>query len=225
MPRALGLVLIGVGAAGAAIAGVMIAKSRSATSAATAGLGRATGKRRSGMKLAEHVSRTMDINERVGILQDLTHRSMKDPEMRRVALQVTKNCRARDGLCEARAIYEHTRKTIRYTGDIAPHKHGRNGAVEGIDVFQTAARTSQFGGGDCDDHSIYNCTLALQNGLPCKYRVTSPTKKNEEDYGHIYAMVGLPKNNPRRWVALDTTLPGQNFGREAPYGKALDFVA
>jgi len=55
--------------------------------------------------------------------------------------------------------------------------------------------------------------------------VTSPTRKRAEDFTHIYAMAGLPKNAPKKWVALDTTLERGRYGSEAPFGKALDFVA
>jgi transglutaminase-like putative cysteine protease len=176
-----------------------------------------------GMVLKHHRSRKMPIKERVGILQDLTHKSVQDPEMRKLALQITRGCQARDGECEARAIYNWTKSNVRYSGDVGPHKLGRGGPVEGIDLFQTAARTVDFGAGDCDDASILNCTLALHNGLACKYRVTGPAGR--EEFTHIYAMVGLPKNAPKKWIALDTTLPHGKLGTEAPYGRRLDFVA
>lgn len=178
-----------------------------------------------GKTLKHYRSAKMPINERVGILQDVTYKSVQDPEMRKLALQITRHCQARDGLCEAKAIYDWTKKNIRYTGDIGPHKLGRNGPVEGVDLFPTAARVVEFGGDDCDGHSILNCTLALHNGMACKFRITSPTKRNKEDYSHIYAMVGLPKNNPTKWAALDTTLEHGRFGTEAPFGKFKDYVA
>lgn len=223
------MIALGLGtvAAGVGVALVMSSRRQGLSGAGQLGRG---GNARSrtevdGMILTEHRSKKMPIKERVGILQDLTHKSVQDPTMRKLALQITRQCPARDGKCEAKAIDAWTRKNIRYTGDVGPHKLGRNGPVEGVDLFQAAARTVEFGGGDCDDHSILNCTLALHNGMACKYRVTSPTKGRGEDFTHIYAMVGLPKNRPTKWVALDTTLPGQRAGVEAPYQKHLDFVA
>lgn len=178
-----------------------------------------------GGKTLKHYRSSMPIKERMGILQDLTFKSVQDPEMRKLALQITRHCPARDGLCEAKAIYDWTKQNVRYSGDIGPHKLGRHGPIEGVDMFQSASRTREFGAGDCDDHSVLNCTLALENGLACKYRITSPTKKGGEDFQHIYAMVGLPKNSPSKWVALDTTLEHGRFGSEAPYGKRLDFIS
>lgn len=76
---------------------------------------------------------------------------------------------------------------------------------------------------NCDDHSVLAATLLTLNGIPAKFRITAPSKS--DDWAHIYPLAGLPKTRPAKWVALDTTLPGEMFGREAPYGKHKDFVA
>ena len=223
-----GLLILGAGTIAAAAGAIALYRRNNPVHE---GMGRSTktkarGHSKSGsMKLSAYDSRRMQIKERVGILQDLTHKSVKDPAMRKLALQITKHCPARDDRCELRAIYDWTKKNIRYTCDIGPHKLGRNGPVEAVDLFQTAARTVEFGGGDCDDHSILNCTLAIHNGFGCKYRVTTPTRAKGEDYTHIYSMAGTPKNGPSKFVALDTTIPGEYFNKEAAHGKRVDFVA
>jgi hypothetical protein len=195
---------------------------------------------RGGMTLTHHYDPEMPIEQRVGILQDLVWKGVQNPQMRDLALAITgngvrdvtvgrrrfrvkgANCPARDGLCEAEAIYNWTKQNIRYTGDVAPVKMP-GGDVEGVDLFQNALRTTEFGGGDCDDHSVLNATLLALNGIPAKFRITAPSKNSE--WTHIYGLAGLPKTGPQRWVALDTTLPGNMFGREAPHAKHRDFVA
>ncbi len=177
----------------------------------------------------------MPIKERVGHIQDMVFKSVKDPQMRHLALAITgngtrqvkvgtvtytvvgANCPARDGECETRAIYNWVKKHIRYTGDIAPIKHGRDGEVEGIDVFQTGTRTAEFGGEDCDGHTILNSTLLALNGITPKMAVTAPTRFGADE--HIYAMSSLPKNRPTELRAVDTTLPGEYYGKEAPHGR------
>lgn len=76
---------------------------------------------------------------------------------------------------------------------------------------------------NCDGHTIVTSTLLTLNGIPAKFRITAPSKNS--DWAHIYGLAGLPKTRPAKWVPLDTTLPGNMFGREAPHAKHVDFVA
>jgi Transglutaminase-like superfamily len=164
-----------------------------------------------------------DLEDRVKILQKLVwygeaafNKShppiggLRDPQMRQAGLAVTEVCKARDDRCELEAIYEFVKANIRYTGDIT-YK----------DTFQSAFRTLQYGGGDCDDFSTLIVVLAMENGFQCKFRITSnygPT------WDHIYVMVGVPKLDPKQWVALDATLPGPGrFGKQPPMAKFRDF--
>ena len=101
-----------------------------------------------GMKLVHHYDAKMPIQKRLKLLQGLTFRSIKDPRSRKLALGLTSNCPERDGMCEAEAVYNAIKGHVRYTGDVAPVKHD-NGVVEGVDLFQSAYRTWEFGGGDC----------------------------------------------------------------------------
>jgi transglutaminase-like putative cysteine protease len=183
-----------------------------------------------GMTVRHYYDRKMPIQKRVSILQKLVEDSVKDPEMRKLALGLTRNCPPRDDKCEMRAIYNAVKQRVRYTGDVAPIKHS-NGDVEGVDYFQTAKRTWEIGGGDCDDQAVLNATLLSLNGIPARFRITAPRGSggfvSGDDGGgwsHIYAIGLTPRNHPTSTVAMDTTIPGDYFGREAPYGKHIDFV-
>jgi hypothetical protein len=135
--------------------------------------------------------------------------SLADPMMRRIGLLTTRACPARDDLCELGAIFDFITKNVRYTGDIA-YK----------DTFQSALRTLQMHGGDCDDHATLGAVLAMENGFFTKFRITS---NHGPTWDHIYLMAGLPKHSPKRWIALDTTLGRGRFGREPPRAKYKDF--
>jgi hypothetical protein len=63
------------------------------------------------------------------------------------------------------------------------------------------------------------------NGIQAKARVTSRQPGAQEDYTHIYPVLGVPKMRPAEWIAADTTLPGRYFGVEAPHAKRVDFPA
>lgn len=168
-------------------------------------------------------SSDMPIEERVASIQALVHKSVQDPEMRKLALKITSSCPERDGDCEARAIYDYVKANVRYSGDIAPIQFP-NGDVEGIDLYQSARRTLEMGAGDCDDQSIVVATLLSLNGITARLRVMKEDKN--EDFSHIFPVAGLPKNAPTAWESLDTTLPGtNNYGTSVPFADALDFPA
>lgn len=165
----------------------------------------------------------MPIEVRLATIQDKVRKSIQDPEMRKVALQVTSRCPERDGMCEARAIYDFVKAKVRYTGDVAP-VIWENGAVEGVDLYQSARRTLEFGGGDCDDQAILNSTLLALNGITPILRVVR--QKGDDDWSHIYAGGLMPKGTGNKFIALDTTLPGHDrFGVELPVEKIRDFPA
>ena len=177
-----------------------------------------------GMTVQHRRSSSMSIEERVANIQELVWKSVMDPEMRKLALHVTRNCPERDGDCEARAIYKAVKRRVRYTGDVAPVAiGGARGPVEPVDLYQSAKRTWEFGGGDCDDHAILASTLLTLNGVEARLRVTAETKGG--DWGHIYTIAGVsPKIGAKKWCALDSTLPGDSrYCYEVPYAKHLDF--
>lgn len=174
-----------------------------------------------GMKVRHYRANRLPIEQRVRLIQDKVWEGVQDGRMRKLALQITRTCPERDGLCEAKAVYAYMKKHVRYTGDVAPVAMGAGGPVEAVDFFQSGARTLEFGGGDCDDHVIAYAVLAALNGVPVRLRVTAESLMG--DHGHIYPVVGLPKLAPSKWTAADTTLPGNRFGVEVPYAKNLDF--
>lgn len=194
-----------------------------------------------GGKKLKHYKGNISIKQRVGLIQDLVWKGVKDPEMRELALAITgkgerhvkvgkmnfvvkgANCTARDGACEAQAIHAWVKDNVRYTGDVGPVKMGRNGAVEAVDFFAAPKRIVEMGGEDCDGHVAVNLTLLALNGFTGKARVTAAAK--DEDWSHIYAIAGLPKLEPKKWIALDTTLPNGRAGTEVSFFKKEDFPA
>lgn len=176
-----------------------------------------------GMTTTLREQENMPIEVRVASIQKQIEKSIQDPEMRALALKITKGCPERDGLCEAKAIYDFTKANVRYTGDVAPIRWS-DGRVEGVDLFQSAKRTIEIGGEDCDGHTIVNSTLLALNGITPRLRVVKT--RGAPDWEHIFAGALLPKGTGDKFVALDTTLPGNDhFGREPSYAKAIDFDA
>ena len=176
-----------------------------------------------GMRTELRSSETMPIEERIGSIQGLIYKGVQDPQMRKLALGITKHCPERDGLCESKAVYNYVKKHVRYTGDIAPIRFP-DGTIEGIDLFQSGKRTLEMSGGDCDDHAALSATLLALNGITPRLRVTAETRGGDDS--HIYVVSGQPKLSPKKWLALDTTLPGSDqFGVEMGAGRVTDFDA
>jgi hypothetical protein len=168
-------------------------------------------------------SADMPIEQRIASIQKMIEKGVMDPNMTKLAMKITAHCPERDGKCEAKAIYKYVKKHMRYTGDVAPIKRS-NGSVEGIDRYATPQRSLEFGGGDCDDQVAVVATLGSSIGLVTRLRVTA--QPGEDDYSHIYPIIGLPKFAPTQFVAVDTTLPGMSkFGVEYPSARQMDFDA
>lgn len=163
----------------------------------------------------------LTIEERITEIQKLVRKSVQDPEMRKLGLQITRNCPERDKMCEAKAVYDAIKSRVRYTGDIGPIAH-EDGTVDGIDLYQSARRTWEFGGGDCDDHNILGATLLAVNGMTPVLRVVGTKWMGRDWEEHIYT--GFTDYG--KFVPIDTTLPGNSsFGVEPRYSRKRDFPA
>jgi hypothetical protein len=68
---------------------------------------------------------------------------------------------------------------------------------------------------NCDDAAIALAALLKQLGFYVIARVIS-TEDDPEVWAHIYPLVGLPKDNPTHWIALDLTVEGYIPGDEYP---------
>lgn len=249
MSKSLGVALAIGGGVLAALGVGMVVRQRRA--AALGGMGSAEGMGRAASLNAPVVSRRKDgdltvtvydhndfpIAMRVGIIQDMVRESRAKGDVHELAQAIVGNgtrtvrvgkyditvrgagCATTDDGCKADAIGRWTAANIRYSGDIAPVKKGRNGPLEPIDYFQTARRTIEIGGGDCDDQDSTNCTLLEEVNVPCLHRITAPRPMS--DWGHIYTMAKVGN----QLVALDSTLPGYQTGRQARHARKIDFPA
>lgn len=134
------------------------------------------------------------------------------PEVRGIAATVVRPVQVRDWKKEATALFEWTRKNIRYTLD--PH---------GVELFQSTERSLQVGIGDCDDQAIMLGSLLQAVGIPIRLRVIA--LKGSDKFEHIYILAGFPPNSPRKWFPLDASrefdagweLPESERGRLQDY--------
>jgi len=155
------------------------------------------------------VYKVRSLEDRIKHLRGRVAKGKVDPEVysfTRAAL--TQRCGSgwcvneKDTLREAEAIFKAVRNNVRYTSDIA-----------GIDTYQSPSKTLKLKAGDCDDYSSLICSALLSAGIPCRFKVIRTKDSNE--WNHIYAQAGLPRNRPSRWVSMDASVPVR-FGWEAP---------
>ena len=126
-----------------------------------------------------------------------------DPSNHTRVHRMISNCRARDDACELNALWAAWRAHVKYVADI-----------RGVDTFRAAHRTWQLAGGDCDDMTALVITDAKLIGFATAARVIAPN--DPRHFEHIYPLVGLPKNVPTQWIALDLTVDEAYPGWEPP---------
>lgn len=100
---------------------------------------------------------------------------------------------------EVEAIFDYIRANVRYTRDF-----------NGVDLYQSAARTLEFASGDCDDYTITLGSLLGAVGYPVAIHIMETknpaTGQRVGSWNHIMLLVGLPPRAPSKWVALDASL-------------------
>jgi len=123
--------------------------------------------------------------------------------LRQIAIQeILPGTKDRDDLAQVKAVFDWVKKSIRYIEDPVS-----------LDFYPSALVLYSLGGGDCDDHVVFICSVLAVIGF------TVGCKVIHADTGewHIYPLVWLPKNAPEGPMALDTTWPGaKNAGDEFP---------
>jgi hypothetical protein len=184
------------------------------------------------MTLTGHYT-TANLDQHVALIKRQLDRSLTDGETRQLAVKIVSGtadhaidprtgesvaviraygrqflappgapCRMRDESCEIERIWDFVVQNFRYVYDPAE-----------IDTFASAKESLLAGGGDCDDSSILICSLAGLVGFRCVARVIS-TKDNPGQWVHIYPMVALTKDAPKKWIPLDVTVEGATPGWE-----------
>lgn len=120
------------------------------------------------------------------------------------ARRIVSSCPARDHACEARTLMAHVRERIPFRND-----------TRGVEVLmspeiQKRAIDEGWGGGDCDDQSVYLATLAEHLGLATRFVTVAERRPGQ--WSHVYAQIYVPG---RGWMGADT-VGGGPLGWEPP---------
>jgi hypothetical protein len=94
--------------------------------------------------------------------------------------------------------------------------------INALDTYQSPVRTLELRRGDCDDFTILIMCLALNMGMPALAKTI--WIKGQDDWGHIYPLVGVPAGKKVRFTACDATVKSKSKpGYELPDGKLRDW--
>lgn len=118
------------------------------------------------------------------------------------AIRGSKTASGGSDMDTAKKLFRQIRKNVRYTSDIA-----------GVDTYQKPGHTLALRSADCDDFSTLTCASLQAIGIPCRFKVIRT--KGANDWNHIYPQAGFPRQNPTRWVSMDSSV-NMPFGWEAP---------
>ena len=143
---------------------------------------------------------------RIGILQDLVRKGIRNPVIYQLVREIVSRCPDRNDGCEIAQVFWYAKANVRCTQDIF-----------GIDSYQAPQRTVQFKAGDCDDSSVLLCSMLGSIGYQTGFRVISV---GGQVWEHIYALVGVPKPGSSKLIALDTTVPSSYPGWQPPAWRA-----
>ncbi len=140
------------------------------------------------------------IGQRASYIVGLIQRGRTDPRVREFSVRIlSRKCGKkwcipeRDSWGEIKALFDAVRQNVRYTRDIW-----------GIDTFQHAVRTLQWGGEDCDGYVITLGSMLQSVGFPVRLRIIRTS--NSRDWNHIFLLAGLPPRGPSKWVSLDASV-------------------
>lgn len=146
-----------------------------------------------------------NITDRLALINQQVFESMKDPEMRAIALSLVRGCATIGDEAEREElarIFWFVKNNIEYRQD--PYHY---------DLYATAKRTMQVRAGDCDDLCILVGCLISNIGYQAGAKLVSP---NGSDW-HIYCVAGVyPRSAPTKILTLDTTQPDSYPGWEPP---------
>jgi hypothetical protein len=167
-----------------------------------------------------------DQRESLEKLAKLTEKAILHPRVNTTAKLITDELDARDDMAELEALFD----AVKTGTDKVP------GLANGIryvadprlsDLFTAPNRTLELaakgaGSGDCDDAASLMASLAGTLGFRVGLRAWGPGEDGE--FVHVYAVAGVPKRNPRRFVGLDTTVETAKVGWEPPGGHTMTAV-
>lgn len=112
-----------------------------------------------------------------------------DPQVRELALQLTRDLPPKKWSAEAARIHAFARDRIRYIKDVA-----------GVETLQTPPQTLRLGQGDCDDKTILIGALLQSINHPVVIMAVGFTPGT---FSHVLPLTKIAG----KWIAMESTEP------------------
>lgn len=144
------------------------------------------------------------------------------PEIIAAAKRLTRDCSARDDLCELESLFNAVKegdarvpwlkRGVRYVADSYSFD-----VFNGVGAMIASCKSGSCAG-DCDDVTVLLGSLAAAIGFKVGARAWGQGEDQRGDYQHVYPVAAVPKNGP--WPrdysghGLDVTVPRSYVGWE-----------
>lgn len=131
----------------------------------------------------------------------------RDFKLRTLVGSLIQSCGHKDYECYARKCYDFCATKIKYAYDPV-----------NVELIEAPERILESKIADCDSICVLLASMCENIGLPCKFVTIKADPANPNEFSHVYTMVGIPQKNgkPRKWIAMDPTMPQKGFGWEPP---------
>ena len=153
------------------------------------------------MESIENFSLPKDNKQRIKLyantLVALAKYGALDPDIRKFAIEITRNVNKKDLVGQIKSIHRWVRddRNIKYVLD--PY---------GIDMFRTPQRTLKERAGDCDCKSILTVALLSSIGFPTAFLLVDT--KGDGRLNHVLPLARLPDGHNggrKKWMVLEVT--------------------
>ncbi len=140
------------------------------------------------------------VESRAKLLRDLVRKGKTDPNVRAFALKIV-NQRCGPTWCIRPKDWKHEIEVVFRTLRDRYYRYAQD--PNGVDTFQSAARTLEWGGGDCDDAAVLLASVLGSIG----YETRGVVVELRSGGWHIYVEAKIPDPKGPRWIPLDLTMP------------------
>jgi hypothetical protein len=147
--------------------------------------------------------------ETITLMQQMVSKGKRDDRVREVVGKILNNdydnlpnCKSKNYMCYAEAIYKFCRDHIKYAFDPLL-----------VEYLESPASVLKNRIADCDSICMLMCSMFEQVGLESQFVTIKSDPQRPDEYAHVYVRVKIPRHG---WVAADATVPDKWFGWEAP---------